>query len=234
MLYLFFVMGSWWFFALCGLSVLLLFWAVETDSPFWAAFTVATYFGALALFGDFNALTWMQAHPWKFLQYVVGFFVVGTVWSVAKWWFYVRERRDDFNQMKLGFIKRHELGLKVTEPIPEDKLAAYGDWMSVLRGRPDPSAHKSRIMVWMMYWPWSMLWTLVNDPIKKLFKAIYRRIEGVYDRISDSLFGDVQEELEAAKKARQQRDIEFQRGAYGAYETRESRLPGIHYGVDHD
>ena len=209
MWYLFFVVGGWWFFALCGLAVVLLFLAVETDSPFWAALTLGGYFAALALLGDFNVLDWLQAHPWKALTYAGAFFGIGTVWSVAKWWFYVRERRDDYNQKKLKFIKRHNLGLKVTDAIPEDKLLEYDGWIGSMRigvARPDPSAHKSRIMTWMVYWPWSMLWTLINDPIKKLFKAIYARIEGVYERISDRLFGDVDAELALARQAREAYD----------------------------
>ncbi len=54
--------------------------------------------------------------------------------------------------------------------------------------KPIASANKGRIMIWMTYWPTSMLWTIVNDPVKRIFKEIFRRVRAVYDAISDHMY----------------------------------------------
>jgi hypothetical protein len=63
--------------------------------------------------------------------------------------------------------------------------------------QPDPKKHKNRILIWMTYWPWSFLWTMLNDP----FKAAYHWVLGLLRRISHSAFREVQDPvLEATEK----------------------------------
>jgi hypothetical protein len=56
--------------------------------------------------------------------------------------------------------------------------------------------NKSRILSWMTYWPWSALWTLLNDPVRRLMRRIYYRIKGILQGISDKIFKDIDAELE--------------------------------------
>lgn len=46
-----------------------------------------------------------------------------------------------------------------------------------------------------------MFWTLLNDPIKKMAKAIYRRLQGIYQRITISATRDIVEELQEPSTA---------------------------------
>lgn len=52
--------------------------------------------------------------------------------------------------------------------------------------QPDPKKHKRRILIWMTYWPWSFLWTMLNDP----FKAAYQWVLGLLRKISVGAFRD--------------------------------------------
>lgn len=63
---------------------------------------------------------------------------------------------------------------------------------------PSPRDHKARIMIWMAWWPWSMLWTLLNDPIKRLFRAIYRALLTRLQKISERAFRRVDDDLVVA------------------------------------
>ena len=56
--------------------------------------------------------------------------------------------------------------------------------------------NKSRVISWMVYCPWSIVWTLLNDPIRKLMKYIFKRIKGWLVSIAMSAFG-VKEQEEA-------------------------------------
>lgn len=57
----------------------------------------------------------------------------------------------------------------------------------VFEFQPDPKKHKRRILIWMTYWPWSFLWTMLNDP----FKAAYHWVLGLLRKISVGAFRDV-------------------------------------------
>lgn len=60
---------------------------------------------------------------------------------------------------------------------------------------PSPRDHKSRILIWMAWWPWSMAWTLLNDPIKRAFRAIYRALQKRFQSISERAFRRVDDDL---------------------------------------
>lgn len=48
--------------------------------------------------------------------------------------------------------------------------------------------NKGRIVSWMTYWPWSMLWTLLNDPVRRIMKHIYYAIRGTLIKIAAKVF----------------------------------------------
>lgn len=50
--------------------------------------------------------------------------------------------------------------------------------------------HKALILTWMTYWPWSFLWTVTNDFIRKAFKRIQRALSDLMDRIARFVFRD--------------------------------------------
>jgi len=56
---------------------------------------------------------------------------------------------------------------------------------------PDPAKFKPFILRWLMFWPWSLSWTLLDDPIRRTFKAIYDSLVSTYERIAKEVFADV-------------------------------------------
>lgn len=51
--------------------------------------------------------------------------------------------------------------------------------------------HKHRIMNWMALWPFSMLGSLIDDLLIRLWNRLYNLFIRVYQRMSDSVFGDL-------------------------------------------
>ena len=58
-------------------------------------------------------------------------------------------------------------------------------WRLSAPEKPSASDSKQDIMRWMSFWPFSMVWTLINDPVKKAFRAIYRGLQKSLQRIAD-------------------------------------------------
>lgn len=61
--------------------------------------------------------------------------------------------------------------------------------------RPRPRDHKGLITLWMIYWPWSMAWYILNDPIKRFANWIYRRMQKLLEAISEHVWKDVKNDL---------------------------------------
>lgn len=191
-----FLVGSFWFFALVGLTCVALVVALEAESPLWAGAILLGFCLTLHLLGDFNAFGWAWSNPLTTLVYTSSYFGIGALWSVAKWWFFVRNKRDKYDEVKYNFIKDYKLDMTINDVIPGKHRKVFKEqlvWTDT--SMPEARRNKSRIMTWMTYWPWSVVWTMLNDPIKKLFRMIYRRLQRLYEKISESLWKGVDADL---------------------------------------
>lgn len=54
--------------------------------------------------------------------------------------------------------------------------------------KPLASEHKSKIIAWMCFWPFSLLGTFINDPIRRLFNFLFSYFKAAYQKLSDKMF----------------------------------------------
>lgn len=57
--------------------------------------------------------------------------------------------------------------------------------------RLDLSEHKTRILSWMMYWPASMVWTVLGDLVGHIFHLLYDQLRGFFQGIADRRLGNL-------------------------------------------
>jgi hypothetical protein len=129
----------------------------------------------------------------------VGYFVIGTMWGICKWFFYVRHCRELYDEVKLEFFEKNNVTLKITDPVPDELKTKWVDHIRFIKRdidyAPKIKDHKMRLYVWIVYWFWSMIWTIINDPIKKIFKNIYKKIAKFLQSISDKYFDDTKNDF---------------------------------------
>lgn len=53
---------------------------------------------------------------------------------------------------------------------------------------PLASAHKEKIVTWILWWPTSAFWTILNDPLIRLANWMYKKFQGFYTRIAKRIF----------------------------------------------
>ena len=93
----------------------------------------------------------------------------------------------------------------------EEKLGSdswrQARWQSATRSagitgevKPMVRANKTRVLAWMTYWPASMTWTLIDDPVRRAFLALYDGIGGSLQRISDRRFAGFDEVYKASPR----------------------------------
>lgn len=186
MLSLFGVATAWiWFYSIVAIECIVLLSLIENNRPGWSTVSLLTAFGLLKIFTGQSILSVIGEHPGVTILFALVYFVAGTAWAVTKWWLYVIDHRDKYNEAKLNFKPTR------IEDIWENSFEYRHQFKSSGTLVPQVRNNKGRIMTWMCYWPWSMIWTVINDPIKKTFKMIYDRIQDTLQSISNNVFKDV-------------------------------------------
>lgn len=103
------------------------------------------------------------ASHWQLI--ILGLFVYGFIggcWSVFRWFKYCKKIINEN-----AYSKRYSHEEHVT---PEQY---YGKMLS-------PQNHKSTIIGWIIFWPWSAIWNITGD----FFTSIYDSLDTVYLRVS--------------------------------------------------
>lgn len=54
--------------------------------------------------------------------------------------------------------------------------------------RPKVSNNKEAIILWIMYWPMSMIWFVISDLMRDLAEAAYNSVATMFQSISDRMF----------------------------------------------
>lgn len=182
--------GTIWFWILIIVSVGLIVWflekalldeyddtggGVKATLVIIAATTLYFFFGSKEHVID--AFNYVKDNPEQILLWFGLYLVVGVIWSVVKWFFFLHDKKIYYK---------------------ERKKSGYSDSFVL----PTAAQNKYRILSWMYYWPFSTIWTIINQPIKRAFKFIYAKIESTFDKISASVFSDMikeKEEFEAKR-----------------------------------
>jgi hypothetical protein len=94
---------------------------------------------------------------------------------VLKWWFFETSR------VRLAKESYHiSFGDHATKPTLEEFLA---------KRKSIPRDYQPSIKSWILWWPFSALWTLLDDPIRRAVQRIYQELQTVYQRITDKVWG---------------------------------------------
>lgn len=56
--------------------------------------------------------------------------------------------------------------------------------------KPEASSNKSKIIAWICYWPFSLIGTFINDPIRRLVNFLFTKLKATYQKMSDKVFKD--------------------------------------------
>lgn len=212
-----FVFGGFWFWALAIVASCFVIAALEHEEEGFATFFVLVSFGLIFFLGNSYLFDWILSNPWKLLLFITSYFGVGTGYSIVKWYLKVQNAAQEYAEKRTLWL---EAKIKVAMDQGDDEKALLYDdalqhglagnravleeWRKHVKGvaygepfvKPIASENKSRIMGWIAYWPWSGLWTLINDPFRKICTFLYQRIKGFLQDIADKIYADIDKELD--------------------------------------
>ncbi len=194
MFFEFFVFFGVWWWLLIAAIVIADIWFLEYDNGTGATFSLIVFGLLMFFFGDWNPFPWMAANPLLTIGTVVGYFVAGAIWAPVKWYFHCLNIRDKFNEIKEAFFEEHSIttGGKVSSQLRSQwkERLRYNGFVNEEAVEPKAIKHKAKILMWMTHWPFSFVWTVLNDPIRRIFIAIYDHMVGMLQKISDHVFAN--------------------------------------------
>jgi len=195
-----FLVGSLWFWLLLAVETIVLVVLLESDQGVIATLTFVATLSVLQFLGDVNFLGYVIEHPLTVALGAAGYFVLGTLWAIAKWWLYVREQRSWYDELRSAFLSMHRL--ESQRAMPEELQPLWQRCVEMAKRnrrhldvRPLAARHKAGIVRWMSYWPWSLSWTILKDPVRKAFLMIYHNLAEHLQEISDRAFKGIEADL---------------------------------------
>jgi hypothetical protein len=111
-----------------------------------------------------NIFSYIVENSGTVVLYILGYIILGAILSVIRWFIYLKGLSIDVDSD--GKCKHSKLKF-------------------------DVFYNKNRIMNWMFNWPFSVIWTTIDEPVKKSFKWMYSKLEGSYKKISDNITKDL-------------------------------------------
>lgn len=55
---------------------------------------------------------------------------------------------------------------------------------------PQIKDYKGKLIGWIMFWVTSLVWTLLNDPIRRIANWIYLKMSSIYQNMANSIVND--------------------------------------------
>lgn len=194
--------GSLGFWLLSILTIIVIIACLEYENGFKASLTMIMFLGLMFIANHLSFQSIVQWN-WRYIiGFIIGYVILGVVWSVVKWYFYVSNKVEQYVELKSLWFRNNSNATELTELSAgqKEKFAEYISRRPDASAAPQASQNKSTILMWMTYWPFSAVWTLINDPIKKLFRMIYTKIVTQLQVISDHLFKGVKSDMDYLTK----------------------------------
>lgn len=197
-----FVFGTFWFWMLLAAEIVMLFIFIDNENGVGATISMVVFGALIQWFGNVDIIHYVRANPLFILSCAGAYFALGAVWGVVKWWIFCRDRLEEYEEARDAFLKRmgQPAGTKVVPPELRKDWKHYLDRTSKdIAQTPQVREHKSKIMRWMTFWVVSIIWSFINDFVKRVFRTIYQKLSNFLQRISDNMFGSMKEDLDIPK-----------------------------------
>lgn len=176
-----------WFWGLILVEAALLLWFVEEEWPGISFMSIAVWLLALWWLADIPIWKWIHDNPGKLAKYAGYYIVIGMVWTFIKYYFKLKNIQGEIKKLKESW--------NLFKNDPNERTSGvtnFEDYVNKKMYAPhitfDATARK--LTTWAIFWPPSMIWTLLNDPVKKFFNwLIYDIFVGAYKKMYDTMIG---------------------------------------------
>lgn len=166
----------WILFAEAFLLITLAWWELMGWSTAVLVLMIATagYLGGPEVRDTISTVPW-----WGWVVGVLGYALIGIIWSLFKWTRYVSKAHTQFVEKKKTWMA------------DQRNINIKGSWEQNVKDNdliPNANNQKSKIAFWISYWPISIFWAILQDLLREIGEWIYERINSLYHKITRSYF----------------------------------------------
>lgn len=202
--------ATMFFLPVLAVLVILTWISAEKESG-WSIIVTAAL--GLLVFNGFPQLSEFFSHPVNVVATVVGYLIFGIAWAFTKWYMVLNKTKTTFTTFRDDYLAKNKLadGYFSTLPKTQEDALAHEEYVKAITKRfgyhgyhepktvqeaikcirPLASKHKSSIMFWIGYWPFSVIWFLVSDLVREFAEYVYNKVAGTFQRLSDRMFADL-------------------------------------------
>jgi hypothetical protein len=196
------IFGSWLFWALVLVYIVGLFVLVENNCGWGSTLLTIGLLAAFQFLFKVEVFDTILTHPYLAVFSFIGYFAVGTGWSVWKWYLFAMERVKRYFDIKTTWLRNQGADPDNPPDGIEEKWVKHlkedypsGREAAMLTEPPLVSEHKTDIIRWITYWPISFAWWALHDIVKGIGTAIYNYMASVLQAISDKVYERVRKDL---------------------------------------
>lgn len=182
----------------------------EVESWGWATITLIGTIVGLHFLHVIDVVVFVKTHTLEAVSGAAIYLGAGIVWSFVKWFSFLMGFRDAYRAEKYNFLafKKLPTNTLLEAELQEEFLCGLSynggsyrnnlerTWNSDVkeyRGNslnvlPRAAKNKARITSWMAFWPFSMVGTIINDPVRRLINFLFNQFKALYQRMADRLF----------------------------------------------
>ena len=184
---LFILSFGYWFWGLVIAEFILLTWFVEKEWPGPSLLSLAAFMFLLWWLADVPIWAWIKENPGLLVKYFIFYIIAGLVWAIAKYYFVLKRIRKTLKKLKAVWI------------VSKDKLspdvANFKDYVAKTQVYNEPvdfEGSTRHLVFWASFWPTSLFWTILNDPIRRLFKwLIHDVFIGIFRKMHEKMVGSL-------------------------------------------
>ena len=188
--------GGLFFWVFTAVAVLLVLASLEKERGGWATFIVLAFLVGLQVFSDFKPFTWIAENPVMFIMGLGAYIVIGVAWTFFRWYLFSLSAKEAYADVRAKFVKRLKVpfDVRIHKADLANHVGQSYDFTRRYKSIPlQPGQHLHRIWIWMVFWPLDGIWTIINDPVVRLFRFIYNRISGALTHIGRRRFKGFEE-----------------------------------------
>ena len=201
-----FVVGTLWFWAFTACMFgWLIFLTEETESYFLATFSLIAFVWLMSSANGVSVLV----NPLIWLKWGIVYFAIGSAWSFLKWFSFLHKTKDQLRDLKTRYLKvysRENIKLDADGKFSDVDFPQFAEYLNnaqylnvgyisiTIKERadviPTVKGRYGDLIRWIIWWPMSAFWTILNDPLRRIAQALVRAFRGVYTRIAQSVFSE--------------------------------------------
>jgi hypothetical protein len=154
----------------------------------------------MLLFSNLHLIHWAESLSFAQVGKVVGLYVlIGVVYMISKWFYTVYEIKTTYNEFRSAWLDQRGLKNLPTRTAEPDTIASFERALvcncsvRIDDLPPKVGKHIDDLVFWLSYWPLSLIFTLLGNPIRQLVNLILSVIGNPLNRISAHMFKDFAE-----------------------------------------